>query len=557
MENNNEAVNSNFIKTIIDNDLKDKKHNTIVTRFPPEPNGFLHIGHAKAICINFGIAREYGGTCHLRFDDTNPGKENIEYVESIKEDVRWLGFDWQENIFFASDYFEQMYDCAVQLIKQGKAFVCSLSPEEIREYRGTLTDPGRDSPYKNRSIEENLDLFERMKAGEFDEGKYTLRAKIDMASPNINMRDPAIYRIIKKEHHRTSDKWHIYPMYDYAHCLEDALEGITHSLCSLEFEDHRPLYDWFLDELNTEHHPQQIEFSRLNLTYTVLSKRKLIELVESKLVSGWDDPRMPTISGYRRRGFTPESIRVFCEKIGVSRANSMVDVNLLNFCLREELNKSAPRVMAVLRPLKIIITNYPEGKEEYLEADVNPEDPGMGKRMIPFSKEIYIERSDFIEDPPKKYFRLSPGKEVRLNHAWYITCEKVVRNEETSEIIELHCIYDPETKGGWSSDGRKVKGSLHWVSAKHAVDAEVRLYNNLFTTANPNEIDGDATYNDYINPDSIEIIKGCKLEPDLADAKINVRYQFLRLGYYWLDPKDSSKENLVFNRILSLRDKWS
>ncbi|RKY80821.1 glutamine--tRNA ligase, partial [candidate division KSB1 bacterium] len=467
---------SNFIREIIDQDLRTNKYGGRVhTRFPPEPNGYLHIGHAKSICLNFGLAAEYGGWCNLRFDDTNPSKEEIEYVNSIIEDVRWLGFDWGDRLFYTSDYFEQLYQYAVQLIKKGKAYVCDLSPEQIKEYRGTLTEPGKESPYRNRSVEENLDLFQRMRAGEFEDGSRVLRAKIDMASGNLNMRDPVIYRILHATHHRTGDKWCIYPMYDFAHCLSDSIEGITHSICTLEFEDHRPLYDWFLDELNV-HHPRQIEFARLNLSYTVLSKRKLLELVEGGYVTGWDDPRMPTISGLRRRGYTPESIRNFCERIGVAKRDSIVDIALLEHSIREDLNKRAPRVMGVLHPLKVIIDNYPEDQVEELEAINNPEDPTMGTRKVPFSRILYIERDDFRENPPKKFFRLAPGREVRLRYAYYITCVGVVKDENTGEVVELHCTYDPETRGGWAPDGRKVKGTLHWVSAPHALEAEVRLY---------------------------------------------------------------------------------
>ncbi|MCP4151499.1 MAG: glutamine--tRNA ligase/YqeY domain fusion protein, partial [bacterium] len=476
---------SNFIKAIIDKDIEENKNDGRVhTRFPPEPNGYLHIGHAKSFCLNFGIAKEYNGLYNLRFDDTNPSKEEIEYVESIKEDVRWLGFDWGDREYYASDYYEQLYKYAHQLIKLGKAYVCDLSPADIREYRGTLTEPGKESPFRDRTIEENVELFQKMRAGEFDDGTHVLRAKIDMASPNLNMRDPVIYRILKAHHHRTADKWCIYPMYDWAHGLSDSLEGITHSICTLEFEAHRPLYDWCLDQLEV-FHPRQIEFARLNLNYTVMSKRKLLELVEEGCVTGWDDPRMPTISGLRRRGYTPESIRDFTERIGVAKADSTVDMALLEHCLREHLNKVALRVMAVLNPLKVIITNYPEGQVEMLEAQNNPEDSEAGSRQIPFSRELYIEREDFMEDPPKKFHRLSPGKEVRLKHAFYIKCEKVIKDKETGRIIELHCTYDPETRGGWSDDGRKVKGTSHWVSAEKAIDAEVRVYGRLFSKENP------------------------------------------------------------------------
>jgi glutaminyl-tRNA synthetase len=544
---------SDFIRDIIAEDIKTNKYNgRVITRFPPEPNGYLHIGHAKSICLNFTIAKDYGGMCNLRFDDTNPIKEEAEYVESIKEDVKWLGFDWQERLYYASDYFDKLYEYAVKLIKKGKAYVCNLSTEEIREYRGTLTKPGKDSPYRNRSIEENLDLFERMRRGEFEEGECVLRAKIDMASPNLNMRDPTIYRILKVPHHRTGNKWCIYPMYDFAHCLSDYIEGITHSICTLEFEDHRPLYNWFLKELEEEPYPQQIEFARLNLSYTVLSKRKLLELVEGGYVEGWDDARMPTISGLRRRGYTPEAIQDFCERIGVAKSNSIVDIALLEHCLREDLNKRAQRVMAVLRPLRLIIINYPENQVEELDAENNPEDQTMGFRKIPFSKILYIEEEDFREEPPEKFFRLAPGREVRLKHAYYIKCVNVIKDNKTGKIIELHCTYDPQTRGGWSKDGRKVKGTLHWVSEKHAIDAEVRLYEHLFTTHNPE--DGD--FKAYINPNSCIKLTSCKVEPSLANAKIGTRYQFLRHGYFCVD-KDSSPNKLIFNRTVALRDTWA
>ncbi len=546
---------SNFIRNIIDDDLKSGKYEgRVVTRFPPEPNGYLHIGHAKSICLNFGLARDYeGGVCHLRFDDTNPIKEEDEYINSIIEDVRWLGFDWGKNLFYASDYFEQLYKYAVKLIKKGLAYVDSLNADEIRAYRGTLKEAGKESPYRNRSVEENLDLFERMRKGEFKEGEFVLRAKIDMSSPNLNMRDPVMYRILHAPHHRTGDKWHIYPMYDFAHGQSDSIERITHSICTLEFEDHRPLYNWFLDKLEI-YHPTQIEFARLNLTYTVMSKRKLLHLVTEKHVSGWDDPRMPTISGLRRRGYTPESIRNFADKIGVAKSDSTVDIALLEHTLREDLNKKAKRVMAVIDPLKLIITNYPDEKTEVLEAVNNPEDESMGKRTIPFSKVLYIEQNDFEEDPPPKYFRLSPGREVRLKHAYYVTCTDVIKDEKTGEIIEVHCTYDPKTRGGWSDDGRKVKGTLHWVSAQHAIEAEIRLYDHLFNKENPEEGD-DFTEN--LNPDSIAVIKNCKLEPSLANAIIEERYQFLRIGYFCLDSKDSSTERLVFNKTVGLRDTWA
>jgi glutaminyl-tRNA synthetase len=548
----------NFIRNIITGDLKSNKNDSRVhTRFPPEPNGYLHIGHAKSICLNFGLAGENkGGLCNLRFDDTNPIKEEDEYIESIKEDVSWLGFDWEDRLFYASDYFEQFYQYAVQLIKKGKAYVDSLSAEEIREHRGTLTKPGKDSPYRDRPIEENLDLFERMRGGEFEDGAHVLRAKIDMSSANLNMRDPVMYRILHASHHRTGDKWCIYPMYDWAHGLEDSIEGITHSICTLEFEDHRPLYDWFLNELNV-YHPQQIEFARLNLNYTIMSKRKLLELVKGEYVSGWDDPRMPTISGLRRRGYTPESIRNFCERIGVSKADSTVDVALLDHCLREDLNQRACRVMAVLHPLKVIIDNYPEDQVEELDAVNNPEDPAMGSRKIPFSKVLYIERDDFREDPPRKYFRLAPGREVRLKHAYYIKCERIVKDEQSGEVIELHCSYDPETRGGWSQDGRKVKGTLHWVSAAHALKAEVRFFDHLFIKENPEDVEEGCDFKSNLNPDSLQILNDCLVEPSLAEAGQGSRFQFLRQGYFCVDSVDSTKESLVFNRTTSLRDTWA
>jgi len=529
----------------------------VVTRFPPEPNGYLHIGHAKSICLNFGIAAEHeNGVCHLRFDDTNPYKEDVEYIESIQEDVRWLGFDWGEHLYYASDYFDQLYQWAIQLIKDGKAYVDSLNADEIRKFRGTLTEPGKNSPYRDRTVEENLDLFERMKNGEFEDGTHVLRAKIDMASPNINLRDPTIYRIRHATHHRTGDRWCIYPMYDYTHPLSDAIEGITHSICTLEFENNRPLYDWFLGNIDVPCHPEQIEFARLNLSYTVMSKRKLLELVEGGYVDGWDDPRMPTISGLRRRGYTPEAIRDFCEKIGVAKTNSVVDIALLEHCLREDLNRRAQRVMAVLQPLKVIITNYPEGKVEMLDAQNNPEDPGMGSRKIPFSRVLYIERDDFREDPPKKYFRLAPGREVRLKHAYYITCEHVVKDEKTGEVLELHCTCDPETRGGWSKDGRKVKGTLHWVSASHAVGVEVRLYDYLFTKENPLDVQG-GDFKDNLNPNSLEKLTGCMVEPFLSDTKPGDRFQFLRLGYFCTDRDTTSDGAPVFNRTVTLRDTWA
>lgn len=546
---------SNFIRTIIENDLASGKCKKVVTRFPPEPNGYLHIGHAKSICLNFGLARDYGGVCHLRFDDTNPTKEDVEYVESIMEDVHWLGFDWQDKLFYASDYFDQLYEYAEMLIKDGKAYVCDLSQEEIRATRGTLTVPGTESPYRNRSVEENLDLFRRMKAGEFEEGSRCLRAKIDMSSPNVNMRDPVIYRIRKAEHHRTGNKWVIYPMYDYTHCISDAIEGITHSLCTLEFEDHRPLYDWFLDQLPVPCHPQQIEFARLNLSYTVMSKRKLLELVQSGTVRGWDDPRMPTLAGMRRRGFTPEAIRDFVDRIGVAKADSLVDFELLQFCVREDLNKKANRVMAVLHPLKVTIENYPEDQVEEFEAINNPEDESAGTRMVPFCKYLYIEQDDFSENPPKGWHRLSPGAEVRLKHAYYITCKEVIK-DESGNVTELICTYDPSSRGGWTPDARKVKGTIHWVSARHSFDAEIRLYENLFTIPNINDIEEGKDYRDYLNPNSIKVLKNCKLEPSLKEVTIGEKFQFLRQGYFSVD-YDSTADNLVFNLIVTLKDSWT
>ncbi len=557
MNNPDSTSSSDFIRSIITEDLKANKNDGRVhTRFPPEPNGYLHIGHAKSICLNFGIAAEFGGLCNVRFDDTNPTKEEEEFVESIKEDVRWLGFDWGDRLYYASDYFDQLYDYAVQLIKIGKAYVDDLTADEIREYRGSLTQPGKDSPYRTRSVEENLDLFERMRAGEFEDGSRVLRAKVDMASPNLNMRDPVMYRVLHASHHRTGDKWCIYPMYDFTHGQSDSIEGITHSICTLEFEDHRPLYDWFLDELKI-FHPQQIEFARLNLTYTIMSKRRLMELVEQGYVTGWNDPRMPTISGLRRRGYTPESIRKFCERIGVAKRDSIVDMALLEYSIREDLNKRASRVMAVLRPLRVVIDNYPEEKVEYLDAENNPEDPGMGSRKIPFSRVLYIEQEDFREDPPKKFFRLAPGREVRLKHAYYIKCERVVKDEKTGEVVELHCTYDPETRGGWSKDGRKVKGTLHWVSADQSLKAEVRLYDHLFVKPNPGDEKDVSDFKTLLNSNSLEALTSCRVEPGLADAEPGSRYQFLRQGYFCVDSIDSSADKLVFNRTVTLRDTWA
>ncbi|SHH08201.1 glutaminyl-tRNA synthetase [Thermosyntropha lipolytica DSM 11003] len=561
--NREEEKGGNFIEDIIREDLKQGKNGGRVhTRFPPEPNGYLHIGHAKAICIDFGMAEKFGGLCNLRFDDTNPTKEDEEYVEAIKRDVKWLGFDWEDRLYYASDYFDKMYEYAVELIKKGKAYVCDLSAEEIKEYRGTLTEPGRESPYRNRSVEENLELFERMKNGEFPDGSRVLRAKIDMASGNINMRDPVLYRIQHATHHRTGDKWCIYPMYDYAHPIEDALEGITHSLCTLEFADHRPLYDWVLDNIDyqkdvkVEGRPKQIEFARLNLTYTVMSKRKLRLLVEEGYVKGWDDPRMPTISGLRRRGYTPEAIRDFCERIGVARRDSVVDIGLLEHCVREDLNKRAPRAMVVLNPLKVVITNYPEGQIEWLETENNPEMPEMGTRKIPFSREIYIEAEDFMEDPPKKFFRLKPGGEVRLKSAYIIKCEEVIKDPATGEVVELRCTYDPESKSGGANASRKVKGTLHWVEASHAVPCEVRLYDYLFKVPYPDDDEDGLSFIDKINPDSLRILTGCLAEPGLKNVKPEERFQFLRHGYFCVDP-DSTPEMPVFNRIVGLKDTWA
>jgi len=553
MEN---STPSDFIRDIIDQDLETNKYGGRVhTRFPPEPNGYLHIGHAKSICLNFGVAIEYGGLYNVRFDDTNPITEEVEYVESIQEDIRWLGFDWQDRLYYASDYFDQLYEYAVQLIKAGKAYVDDLSTEEIRQYRGSWNEPGQNSPYRDRSVEENLDLFERMRAGEFEDGSRVLRAKIDMASPNMNMRDPIMYRILHASHHRTGDKWCIYPTYDWAHGQSDSIEGITHSICTLEFEDHRPLYDWYLDQLGI-YHPQQIEFARLNLTHTVMSKRKLLQLVAEGYVSGWDDPRMPTLSGLRRRGYTPEAIRDFCDRIGVAKADSVVDIAFLEHCIRQDLGQRAPRVMAVLRPLKVIVENYPRGQVEWLEADNHPKDPAMGRRQIPFSRELYIEREDFHEHPPRKYFRLSPGREVRLKHAYFITCVDVVKDEQSGEVIELHCTYDPESRGGSTPDGRKVRGTLHWVSAAHALQAEVRLYDHLFAQENPYDVEEGLDFKATLNPNSMETLTSCRVEPSLAGAPPAGRYQFMRQGYFCIDP-DSSADKLVFNRTVALRDTWA
>lgn len=544
-----------FIREIIDKHNEEGTYGGKVhTRFPPEPNGYLHIGHAKSICLNFGIAKEYNGKCNLRFDDTNPLKESQEYIDAIKRDVRWLGFDWEDREYYASDYFDQLFEWAVVLIKKGKAYVDDLSADEIREYRGTLTKPGKESPYRNRSVEENLDLFYRMKNGEFEEGSRVLRAKIDMASPNLNMRDPVMYRILKASHPRTGDKWCIYPTYDWAHGQSDSIEGITHSICTLEFEDHHPLYDWFIEQLGI-HHPLQIEFARLNMTYTLMSKRKLLELVQKGIVSGWDDPRMPTIAGLRRRGFTPESIRNFADLIGVSKADSTVDYALLEHCLRDDLNKRAERRMVVSNPLKVVILNYPEGKEEELPSLNNPEDPSSSTRMVPFSREIYIEKDDFMEEPPKKFYRLAPGREIRLRYAYFIKCEKVIKDEK-GEIKEIHCTYDPETRGGDAPDGRKVKATLHWVSANHSFPVEIRLYDHLFTKPDPENAEEGKTFLDYINPDSLKIIENAMAEPSLKDSKPFQNYQFERIGYFVCDP-DSTEKKLVFNRTVPLKDEWA
>ena len=557
MQTDDSESSTHFIQNIIEEDLKSGKNDGRVhTRFPPEPNGYLHIGHAKSICLNFGLASQYSGKCNLRFDDTNPSKEEEEYVKAIKEDVRWLGFDWEERLYYASENFDQLYEYAVQLIKKGKAYVDALNPEQIREYRGTLSEPGRDSPYRDRPVEENLDLFERMQAGEFAEGERVLRAKIDMASGNLNLRDPVMYRILKLAHHRTGDKWCIYPMYDFTHGQSDSLERITHSICTLEFEDHRPLYDWFLKELDI-YRPQQIEFARLNLNYTILSKRKLLQLVEEEHVRGWNDPRMPTLSGMRRRGYPPEAIRDFCERIGVSKSNSMVDFALLEHCVREDLNRTTPRVMAVIRPLKVVVENYPEDQVEVLTAENNPEDPSAGSRKIPFSRVLYIERDDFMEDPPKKFFRLAPGREVRLKHAYIIKCERVVKDENTGEVVELRCTYDPETKSGSSQEGRKVKGTLHWLTVAHAQRAEVRLYNHLFLKENPADEKEYPDPKSSLNPDSLEIVKDAFIEPFLKNAVGGDRFQFLRLGYFCVDNEDSTPGAPVFNRTVTLRDTWA
>ncbi|MFA4916849.1 MAG: glutamine--tRNA ligase/YqeY domain fusion protein [Syntrophales bacterium] len=556
MEQPNLSPPSDFIRDIIEDDLKMNKHQgRVAVRFPPEPNGYLHIGHAKSICLNFGIAGQYKGTCNLRMDDTDPSGENMEYVASIVRDIKWLGFDWGNRFYYASDHYEQLYIYAEKMVRDGKAYVCELSPDEIREYRGTFTEPGRESPYRNRSIEENLDLFRRMRTGEFQEGTHILRAKIDMTSPNITMRDPVMYRIKKEFHYRTGDNWCIYPMYDFAHCLSDSMEKITHSICTLEFENNRPLYDWFLKEVNAEHRPQQIEFARLNLSYTLMSKRLLIDLVEKGIVSGWDDPLMPTLAGMRRRGYTPEAIRDFCDRIGVAKNDSIIDMALLENCVREDLNDKTPRVMAVLRPLRVIIDNYPEDQVEEFDCPFHPQKPEMGSRKLPFSRIMYVERDDFMEDPPGKFFRLSAGREVRLRYGYFITCVSVVKDQDTGEVVEVHCTYDPETRSGFAPDGRKVKATIHWVSAAHAVPAEVRLYDRLFSAADPLEEGSD--YTKHLNPNSLETLTSCKLEPSMANAAPESRFQFERLGYFCVDSVDSTAEALVFNRIVPLRDSWT
>lgn len=550
-----ESKPTNFIRTIIDDDLASGRVDTVVTRFPPEPNGFLHIGHGASICLNFGLAKDYNGRCHLRFDDTNPAKEEQKYIDAIKEDIRWLGFEWGEHEYYASDYFDTLYEWATHLIKEGKAYVCDLTAEETREYRGTLTEPGRPSPHRDRSPEENLDLFARMKAGEFPDGSRTLRAKIDMASPNVNLRDPVIYRILHAEHPKTGKAWCVYPMYDFAHGQSDAIENITHSICTLEFEDHRPLYDWLLDNIPVPSRPHQYEFARVNLSHTITSKRRLRELVEEGHVKGWDDPRMPTLSGFRRRGFTPESIRTFADRVGVAKRNKIAEMALIEHCIREDLNKRANRVMAVLRPLKVVIENWPEGKVDELDAVNNPEDESAGTRKVPFSGELYIERTDFMEDPPKKFFRLGPGREVRLRYGYFVTCTDFVK-DENGEIVELRCTYDPETRGGNAPDGRKVKGTIHWVSAAHAVDAEVRLYDTLFNKEDPGKVDEGKTFADNINPDSLEVVNDAKVEPSLTDVEPGSFFQFERIGYFCPDP-DSTPGNPVFNRTVTLRDSWA
>jgi len=556
MDPTREAPPSDFIRDIIEEDLKANKHQgRVATRFPPEPNGYPHIGHAKSVCLNFGIAAQYGGTCNLRMDDTDPSGEDQEYVDSIIRDVKWLGFDWDDRLYYASDYYERLYQYALQLIRGGKAFVCELDADEIREYRGSLTKPGKESPYRNRSVEENLNLFDRMRAGEFEEGSHVLRAKIDMASPNIVMRDPVIYRIKRAYHYRTGNTWCIYPMYDFAHCLSDSIEGITHSICTLEFETNRPLYDWFLSELKVEHPPRQIEFARLNLSYTVLSKRKLIELVGKGIVSGWDDPRMPTLAGIRRRGYTPEAIRDFCERIGVAKNESVIDVALLEHCVRDDLNERAPRVMAVLHPLKVVIDNYPEGQVEEFECPYHPQKPEMGSRKVPFSRTLFIEQEDFLENPPKKFFRLAPGREVRLRYGYFIKCVSVAKDLKTGEVTEVHCTYDPETRSGFAPDGRKVDATIHWVPEVQSLPVEVRLYDRLFRVANP--LAENAEFTEYLNPKSLEVVGSCRVEPSLAGAAPGSRFQFERVGYFCVDPVDSSAKALVLNRTVTLRDSWA
>jgi glutaminyl-tRNA synthetase len=556
MAENRASSPSDFIRDRIDQDRRTGKHQGRVgTRFPPEPNGYPHVGHAKSVCLNFGIAAQYDGTCNLRMDDTDPEGESMEYVEAIIRDVKWLGFDWEDRLFYASDYYAQLYEYALQLIRTGKAFVCDLDADEMREYRGSFTEPGRESPWRNRSVEENLDLFRRMRAGEFEEGTRVLRAKIDMASANITMRDPIMYRIKKESHYRTGDRWCIYPMYDFAHCLSDSIEKITHSICTLEFENNRPLYDWFLEALNIQSPPQQIEFARLNISYTVLSKRRLIEFVEKGIVKGWDDPRMPTLSGMRRRGYPPEAIRDFCDRIGVAKNDSMVDVALLENCVREALNEKAPRVMAVLRPLRVVIENYPEGRVEEFDCPCHPKNPEMGSRKVPFSRVLYIEQDDFMENPPKKFFRLAPGREVRLRYGYFIKCVEAVKSPETGKVVELRCTYDPETRSGFAPDGRKVDATIHWVVAEHSVPAEVRLYDRLFRVADPLAAESDGT--EHLNPESLEILRSCRLEPSLANAAPGSAFQFERLGYFCVDAIDSNEDSLVFNRTVTLRDVWT
>jgi glutaminyl-tRNA synthetase len=554
MSSESTPASSNFLRAIIEDDLANGKHEAVITRFPPEPNGYLHIGHAKSICLNFGLAQQFGGRCHLRFDDTNPAKEELEYIESIKESVRWLGFDWGKHLFYASDNFEQLYQWAEYLIQQGKAYVEELTADEIRTYRGTLTEPGMASPYRNRPVEESLDLFRRMRAGEFPDGSKVLRARIDMASPNMNLRDPVLYRIIHAPHPHVGDSWRIYPMYDYAHGQSDAIEGITHSICTLEFEDHKPLYEWFLDNLPVPNHPRQYEFARLNLTYAVMSKRKLHELVNQGIVNGWDDPRMPTLMGIRRRGYTPAAVRAFCERIGVGRSDSWIDMSILEECVREDLNETAPRVLAVLRPLKVVIDNYPDDQAEEFEAANHPQKPEMGSRMVTFSRELFIEQDDFAEEPPKGFFRMTPGSEVRLRYAYIVRCTGVVK-DEGGKVIEVHCQYDPYSRGGSAADGRKIKGTIHWVSAPHALDAEIRLFDRLFTDPNPDR--GGVDYKQFLNPDSTEILPASKLEAGMATADIETRFQFERQGYFRLDPQDSLPARLVFNRIVTLKDAWT